>query len=525
MSTAAPAVYISAGTYTIAAYLRISHEDGNDESNSITNQRDMIRAYIVSRGEFANARIVDYVDDGQSGESLNRRDYQRLMADAERGAVNCIIVKDLSRIGRNMIDTGDLLMNYLVARNVRFIAINNNYDSFLHPLSNLELAIINLANQHYNRDLAQKSVTSKLVKMKRGEYLSCWTLFGYMKSETEKNKIVIDAESAEYVRLMFSLAMDGNGISKIAVILNAQGIPTPHEYKKKHGVKGGWKTADPDYSFWYNTLVGRILNDIRYTGVAVNNMYKIKHPGTNRCLLRPREEWIIVPDAHEAIISETDYKRAHDAIRRERLNDAPVDHIFYGKVKCPVCGHTMRRANPLNPRFKCGTGCFTDHYGCPDFSIAQADIEKVVLASAKAHAAALVDREEIKLETLRRGDVSKAELEKRIRAEENNLRLMEESVTKNFTLLVSGKLTKEAFVSKKETINATIARKNAELERLRGEYEAVTAGKNTVEGRLSELRPLLTVENLDRELVDLLIDKILVHGEQEIEIVWAGKFD
>jgi hypothetical protein len=267
-----------------------------------------------------------------------------------------------------------------------------------------------------------------------------------------------------------------------------------------------------------------VLNNERHTGKAVANRFCSVKSDKQQRKTRPREEWIIVPNAHEAIVSEADYKRAHDAIRRERLNDVPVDHIFYGKVKCPSCGRTMPRANPLNPSFKCRTPRFTGHYDCPACSVAQTDIEKVVLTSVKAHAAVLVDREELKLAAIRRGGVSRAELEKRIRAEENNLRLIEESVTKNFTLLVSGRLTKEAFVSKKETVSATITRKNAELEHLRGEYEAVTAGSETVGARLSELQPLLTIEKLDRELVDLIIDKILVHGEQEIEIVWAGRF-
>ena len=176
--------------YVIGAYSRISQQDkANDESNSITNQRAMVRNYAASHAEFANAKIVDYVDDGRSGSHTDREAYQRLMADIKRGAVHCIIVKDLSRIGRNLIDVDDLLMNHLVVQGIRFIAINNGCDSLKNPLSNLELAVISLANQHYNRDLAQKSITSKIVKMKRGEFLSCWALFGYKKSATERNKI------------------------------------------------------------------------------------------------------------------------------------------------------------------------------------------------------------------------------------------------------------------------------------------------------------------------------------------------
>lgn len=508
--------------YVIGSYNRISlQDDSKDESNSIVNQRTMIQNYIAANVEFANAQIVDYVDDGISGSHTDREAYQRLMADVERGAVHCIIVKDLSRIGRNLIDVGDLLMNYLVVHGIRFIAINNNYDSLKNPLSNLELAVINLANQQYNRDLAQKSVTSKLVKMKRGEYLSCWALFGYKKSETERNKIIIDEESAQYVRLIFSLATDGNNLSQIARIINAQGIPTPSEYKKKNGIIGGWKMADPNYSFWYNALVGRILNDIRYTGVAVSNMMQVKHPGTNRCLLRPKEEWIIVPDSHEPIVTKAEYDKAHESLRKEKLSDVPIDHIFYGKVKCPMCRHTLRRSSPRNPYFKCNTRHFTDHYDCPDCSISQVAIEKVVLESIKVHVATLIDREDLKLAAVQRIGTSKAEVESRIKSERRAIRVLEESITKNITALVSGKISQDGFLSKKEIINQTIAQKNAELSRLHEQLEAISIGKEAIEERLSELRPLLTIEKLDRELVDLLIEKILVHGENDIELVWV----
>ena len=511
--------------YVIGAYSRISDsDDAKDESNSIKNQRAMIRSYAVSLSEFANAKIVDYVDDGISGSHTDREAYQRLIADVKRGAVHCIIVKDLSRIGRNLIDVDDLLMNYLVARGIRFIAINNYYDSLKNPLSNLELAVINLANQHYNRDLAQKSITSKLVKMKRGEFLSCWALFGYKKSATEKNKLVIDEESADYVRLMFSLAAGGNNLSKIAIILNAQGIPTPSEYKKKHGIVGGWKTADPDYSFWCNALVGRILNDIRYTGSSVHNMVQVKHSGTNRCVQRPKDEWIIVSDAHEAIVSKTEFDKAHEAIRKEKLSDVPIDHIFHGKIKCPVCNHTLKRSNPRRPYFKCNTRYFTDHYDCPDCSVTQASIENVVLESVKVHVARLVDREDLNMAAIQQSGISKAEIEGKIKTEQRAVRLLEESVTKNITALVSGKISQDVFLSKKEIINNTIAQKNAELETLCEQLRVVSEGKSAIEERLSELRPLLTVDRLDREVIDLLIEKVLVYEEKDVEIVWLDRF-
>jgi hypothetical protein len=253
-------------------------------------------------------------------------------------------------------------------------------------------------------------------------------------------------------------------------------------------------------------------------------MYQVKHPGTNRCLQRPREEWIIVPDAHEAIVTQAEYDRAREAVKREKLSGVPVDHIFYEKVKCPVCGHTLKRSNPRNPRFKCDTRYFTDHYNCPDCSILQADIEKSVLESVKAYAAALIDRENFKLATIRQGGVSKSEIQDKINAERRAVRVLEESVTKNITALVSGKVSQEAFLSKKEIINTAIAQKNAVLSRLSEQLETVSGGREAVEERLSVLNPLLSIEKLDREIIDLLIDKVLVYGEKRIEIVWAAGF-
>jgi DNA invertase Pin-like site-specific DNA recombinase len=489
----------------------------------ITNQRDMIRAYITAHGEFANARVVDYVDDGKSGESVNRRDYQRLISDVERGAVDCVIVKDLSRIGRNLLDVDDLLMNYLVSLNVRFIAINDGYDSFLHPLSNLELAVINLANQHYNRDLAQKSITAKLVKQKRGEYLAL-APFGYKKSTTERNKLVPDGEAAGYVRLIFSLACGGKRTVEIAQILNAQGIPSPSVYKIRNGHKNIWtQVIDPDFCFWTNGVVRKLLMNEVYLGKAVSNKFRAIEPGTHKSEPRPRDEWIVVPDTHEPLVSDADFKKAQLILPKRKYYDKP-EHIFGNKIKCPSCGHAMVRYTRQNPRFKCGTAKFSDHYGCRGYTILQSDIEKSVLASVRAFTAAIVDREELKLAVLQQGETEKAGLADRIRTEENAVRLLEESVAKNFTALVSGKLSKEAFLKKKEVINGAIAQKNAELEHLRERLYMITTGKREVEDGLSELYPLLTVERVDRALVDLMIDKILVHGEHEIEIVWAGRF-
>lgn len=511
--------------YTIGDYLRISQEDSADiESNSIRNQREMIRQYIAEQDEFRGATVVDYVDDGISGSRNDRKAYQRLLADVGRGEVDCIIVKDLSRIGRNMLEVDDLLMNHLVALNVRFIAINNGYDSFAHPLSNLELAVINLANQHYNRDLAEKSKSAKLVKQKRGEYLA-HAPFGYKKSLTEKNKLVPDEEAAGYVRLIYLLACEGRRTVEIAQILNAQGVPSPSVYKTRNGWKNMWtQVIDPDYCFWTNGVTYNLIKNEVYIGKAVSNKHKVVDIGTGHTKPRPRDEWIVVPNAHEPLVSEADFQKAQLVLSKKKYDGQP-EHIFGNKIKCPSCDHAMTRITKQNPRFKCGTAKLTDHYGCQTHSILQSEIEQVVLASIRAFAAHLIDCEQLKLLRLEREKASAGELKAKIQEESKAIQLLESSVTKLFTSFVSGIITKEVFLHKKGIVNETIARKREAVEEMTERAKVLKAGHAAVDSTLSELTPLLTIETLDKETVNLLIAKILVHGEHDIEIVWNGRYE
>ena len=515
----------STGRYNIAGYLRLSQDDGAEiESNSIKNQREIIKHFIANHAELSGAKYIDYVDDGFSGETTERDDYSRLMDDIERGEIDCVVVKDLSRIGRNLIDVDDLLMNHLVSLNVRFIAINNGYDSFTSPLSNLELAVINLANQHYNRDLAQKSITSKNAKSKRGEYLA-HAPFGYKKSATEKNKLVPDDEAAGYVRFIFSLAVEGRRTIEIAQILNAQGIPSPSVYKVRNGWANIWtQVIDPEYCFWTNGVIYKMLKNEVYKGSVVANKYKVDVPGHGRTVPRPREEWIIVPNAHEPLVTEEDFQKAQFVLQKKKYFDSP-EHIFGNKVKCPSCGRAMVHYTKNNPRFKCGTAKLTDHYGCKEYTVLQRDIEEIVIAAIRNYVEILLDREELRLAQISKSKATASDLERKIAAEQKSIDLLEASVTKVYTSLAAGKITKEAFVRKREVINDTVARKRSQVERWSESLHSLTIGRKEAEDAINELAPLRALDSLNKEIVDLLIDKILVYSENDIEIVWTGRFE
>jgi DNA invertase Pin-like site-specific DNA recombinase len=521
-NTAIPDIW-NAGLYS-----RLSKEDrrrdgrAKDESNSIKNQKDLLLDFVSRNPDIRAAHVL--ADDGATGADFDRDDFRTMIAHIESGEINCVVVKDLSRIGRNMLDTDDLLMNYLVSKHVRFIAINDNYDSFLHPLSNLELAFINLINQQYNRDLALKSISAKLVKMKRGEWLSMYP-FGYVVSDAAKNKLVIDPEAAGYVRLAFSLACEGKRAVEIARIFNAQGIPSPSVYKKRAGYKKVWTNAiDPDYCFWTSCTVLRLLRNEIYLGKTVLNRFRVTEHGTGKCELRPKDDWIICPDAHEAIISETEFRKAQEVLARHKYSDKP-EHIFGNKVKCPSCGHAMKRSSKYNPRFKCDTVRLTDHYGCCEYSILQRELEKAVLASVKACAAAVLDREQMRLALIAREKATAGELEMSIRTEQKAAAALEMSLSKLFTSFVEEKISKDVFLSKKSAVNDMIGRKRSDIETMTERLKTLTDGRAAAEVSIAELTPLLTIDKLDRELVDLLIDKIIVHGDNDIEIVWRSRLE
>ena len=511
--------------WRIGIYLRISQEDKRaGESVSITNQRALAADYVKRSEAFTGAEVFEYVDDGISGSTTDRKDYDRMMQDIDSGRINCIIVKDLSRIGRNMLETDELLMIYLVERNVRFISIGDGYDSFVQPLSVLEIATINLFNEDYLRDLVQKSVSSRYVKIKRGEHASGDPAFGYVRSKADKSKLEIDEEAANTVRLIFSLSIEGRVNREIAAILNAQDIATPstHKGKKSKNGKRRWRTIDPDYHFWTAQAVSVILNNERYTGKLISINFQPSEQGMFKTKKRAKEDWIVVPGAHPVIVSEEVFKQAQDKKKRRRCGTA-ADNIFIAKVRCAVCGHVMKRSRKFEPVFKCTTKRVTNHYDCIAGAIPQEVITLAVSESLKVYTDTLIEREELKLAVLRQSKDTKATLEGNIRAEQQAVKQLESSITKIFTSMVSGEMTQEAFMSKKEVIHNSIASKNALIKDYEERLAALTTGASASENIIAKLEEFRSLEKLDRDSVDYLIDKILIHGEKDIEIVWKDR--
>ena len=315
-----------------ALYLRLSESDGDlgidgkDESNSIENQRLLLQSYLTARNDM-DGEVVEYVDDGYSGTNFNRPAFKQMIEDAKKGKIDVILVKDLSRLGRDYIVTGDYIEQIFPMIGVRFIAVNNGYDTAEHNsgVMGFDVAVNNLINTFYSRDLSKKIKSGISSKWRRGVSTSSHAPYGYDKSKTEKGKYVVDPEAAKIVRLIFEKAADGLKTREIARILNEIGVLPPWEYLVKHN---GWKPrkmiTPESERLWDCTKVSAIIRKYDYTGAMVIGRRRPTSVGGKNMRVKPKSEWTIVEDVNEPIVSKELFEQANMSLRAPNVSDYTI---------------------------------------------------------------------------------------------------------------------------------------------------------------------------------------------------------
>lgn len=337
-------------TYLCGGYLRLSKEDDDIaksetlQSNSIENQKEYIEDYLQSKPEI---RVVDfYIDDGYSGVNFDRPDFQRMLQDIKDKKINCVIVKDLSRLGRNYIEVGKYIERLFPFLGVRFIAINDNFDSADDAAlsNNIIVPFKNLINDAYCRDISIKIRSHLEVKRKRGEFIGAFPVYGYMRGE-DKNKLIVDPCAAEIVKEIFAMKMEGMSQQAIADELNRLGVLSPAEYKKEQG--SGYKTVFQTHSRakWTAVAVLRVLTNEVYMGTLIQGKESTPNYKVRVSEKKPKEEWIRVENAHEAIISRTDFELISDILQKDtRVSTGKsAVSVYSGYLVCADCGCSMVR--------------------------------------------------------------------------------------------------------------------------------------------------------------------------------------
>lgn len=308
--------------YKAALYLRLSKNDAYDckktQSNSISSQCDMLKEYVKNHSDL---QIFDiYADDGYSGADFKRPEFERMMKDIYAGNVNCVIVKDLSRFGRDYIEAGRFIQKTFPAFNVRFIAVTDNYDSISTDLEKYELMLPlkNFVNDSYCRDISMKVKAHQRVKRLEGKCISAFTVYGYLKSPADKHKLIADAYASDIVRKIFAWKISGMSMRAIADRLNRCNVLSPLEYKRAQGMRYSTEFAGKNQAKWSAAAVKRILTNRIYIGYMEQGKQEKMSYKTNIRTVKPQEEWIKVKNTHEPIVSENDFKLVQEILRSDR---------------------------------------------------------------------------------------------------------------------------------------------------------------------------------------------------------------
>ncbi|MCL2578261.1 MAG: recombinase family protein [Defluviitaleaceae bacterium] len=331
----------------IISYLRLSLDDGGDgESNSIENQRRIIENYITANPDFIGIPTKEFADDGYTGTNFNRPGFNKLLEMVRRGEVACIIVKDLSRFGRKYLEVSKYLEQFFPYLGIRFIAVNDHYDSNNHKgiTAEMDVPVRNLINEYYSKQVSKKVKDAKRVQIRQGKFINAFTRYGYKKDPKDKHRVIIDEPAAEVVRRIFNLACIGQKPMQIANILNADGVQSPLEYRKRNGSKIKIKGAIS--ASWTGQGVIPILRDEQYTGVLIYGKFEMGELGTGKLIRKPKEEWIRVPGAIPAIITPEIWKTSVSMrIKRGGTQRKPnAGRILFKRVRCGYCNHVMSYA-------------------------------------------------------------------------------------------------------------------------------------------------------------------------------------
>lgn len=382
-------------------YLRLSRDDGDkEESNSITGQRELLRDYISQRPEFREYAVR--VDDGFSGSTFERPSFQKMIEDVKAGRTDCIIVKDLSRFGRNYLDAGEYIEKIFPFLGVRFIAVNDNYDSLGDKKASDDLIIPfkNLINEAYCRDISVKIRSQLEIKRKNGQFLGSFAAFGYLKDDQDKNRLVVDQYAADIVRDIFKWKLEGVSPQDIADALNKLGVLSPMEYKRSLGMKFTTSFKTNAKAAWSAGTVIRILKNPIYTGVLVQGKETTPSYKVHKRITKDESEWTVIADSHEAIISKIDFDSVQKVLKCDtrRSPDGKAVGLFSGMIFCGDCGASMvRKTVPAGEKKYVYYVCSAHKQdkSCSPHRMRDVALEEIVLDSVKQHISEVIDMSEL----------------------------------------------------------------------------------------------------------------------------------
>lgn len=518
---------VSMPVYNVAIYIRISNEENIRNVGTLEFQKQIALEYMKDKSDMVLYDI--YCDDGKTGTNFDREGFQQMMYDIYNGKVNCIIVKDLSRFGREYIEMGEYVEKIFPLLGVRFIAINDNVDNMVSPYD-VSVPIKNVINALYAKDVSRKISSAFRTRQLSGDYIGGFGPYGYVISENDKHKLVVDPEAADVVKMIFKWKLKGYGVVSICRMLVEKDISPPGKYKYDKGIFKSEKYANMKY--WREATVMKILTNEMYIGNMVQGRTKRSLYNNMPFKIMDKDHWIIVENTHEAIISKEDFYRVQEMLAEYNRKPAvrkthKKENIFKGKVICGECGHKMTRSGANDSKDKNYFYC--RHHAiykesCEMKSIREDILTNIVHQSIKMQIMSLTKIEQSMQMSASSPETKQAmySLTKQISETLSTVAYIKENrvrIAKDYAMQILNEEEYDILRKQFELELAQAAEKLEMLEKQRCKFNKLF----TADRWISELRQYSSSKKLSASMLNEFVKCVKVYADNRIEIEWKHK--
>ena len=515
--------------YVAGLYCRLSKDDGNSvESMSIWSQKVMLKQYAESNG----IAIYDYyVDDGYSGTNFERPSFKKMITDIENGKINCVITKDLSRLGRNYLQSGAYIEMYFPQKNIRYIAITDGIDT-LNSNQNDIMPFKNILNEMYAKDTSKKVKSAIQSRMREGTYIGSKAPFGYLKDPNNKRRLIIDEKTKPIIELIYKLCLEGKGTQLISQELMKRKIPRPSAFvenaEKLYGL-----TEENKYQ-WSHRMVLNVLRDPVYCGNMARNKRPTLSFKNSKRLYIPKSDYIYAKNTHEGIVSEEIWEQVQTMVDKRKCNNKKglyYDNIFQGLVRCPKCGYALTPKTDYRLKkkelidfvhFSCSTYKKYGVNACSSHRIEARDLYNIVLEDIQYHGSmALSAKEDFVEKIIEKIEVEKIdegkELSNKLELKKNQLAELDRSYEQLYEDRLEGNITERNF----NLMNVSISKKQdkliEEIKVLEGDIEVSFETEDNYKKFMNNISKYAKIKSLNRYILNQIIDKIYVFDKEEID--------
>ena len=500
--------------YRVAIYIRLSKEDadrGYDESESIKNQRTLLTEYVQKLG-WKYQLIDTYIDQGFTGTNFNRPDFQRMIRDIENGNVNMVVTKDLSRLGRDYIETGEYIEKWFPENNVRYVSVTDGIDTFEASNGNNDIAPFkSILNDMYSKDLSKKIRTALHTMQKQGKWVGGKTAIGYIKDPNDRNKLIICESEAEIVKTIFNMALAGNQVGVIRDYLNANNIPTANQSRYNKD------------SFWENKTIKNILRNKVYIGTTQQNKRSRISYKNRKLRLNPEKKWITVENTHPPIIDKKVFDMVQKMVIVQSYNRNKKKNMFLldGLLFCYECKHKIGVRGKKKERYYmiCNNYRRNSKLGlCTSHGFSYNNLEETVLNYIK-RLFKDIDNEKIELNIKRK--MTQYDYGKMLQKIENQIKMINNNIDQMYVDKLNNKISEEMYERLLKKFKDEINQKENEYIKIKQQREK--SKQHDTEKIKSIVQGFLSLKEPTPEFMKVIINRIEIHQDKQVDLYFNFK--